>query len=205
MQSYKRESNLNYIYLAILGSMLFQNLFSQSFYSFTPYFLYIVVFSLAMREMDAGLIKKVDLSKFKIPVLALFIRLNIVVGFYSIRFFISGSYLKKAVYYSQLRQLYRAESLYKKSIEHNYFNPLLHYLLGNVYLEDGDDNNLYQALRYYNNVEYMTGNYLQLYAFKALACGRLGDNDGMNLYFKKMKDNDLYLYKQFKHCIELKD
>ncbi len=201
----RRGSSLNICYLAILGSMLFQNLFSQSFYSFTPYFLYLVIFALAMREVKKDSIKRVNMVRFKIPIIFLFVVLNIATNYYALRFLISDGYLKKAVYYSQLRRLSRAEPLYKKSIEYNYFNALPHYLLGNLYLEDGDDSNLCQALRYYNNVECMAGNYLQLYAFKALTYGRLGDKEGMNLYFKKMEYNDPYLYRQFKHYIELKD
>ncbi|MDP8216967.1 MAG: O-antigen ligase family protein [Candidatus Kaelpia imicola] len=202
---YKRGSSLSFCYLAILGSMLFQNLFSQSFYSFTPYFLYLVIFALAMREVGSRSVRRANMTRFQIPVVLLFVMLNITVNYYALRFFISDSYLKEAVYYSQLRRLSRAEPLYKRSIEYNYFNALPHYLLGNLYLEDGNEANLYQALRYYNNVEYMAGNYLQLYAFKALLYSRLGDREGMDLYFKKMERNNPYLYRQFKHYIELKD
>ncbi|MDP8253578.1 MAG: O-antigen ligase family protein [Candidatus Kaelpia aquatica] len=202
---HKRGSSLSFCYCAILGSMLFQNLFSQSFYSFTPYFLYLIIFALAMREVKISSAKRVNIVKLRVPIISLFIALNIVTNYYALRFFISDSCLRKAVYYSQLRKLSRAEPLYKKSIEYNYFNALPHYLLGNLYLEDGNEANLYQALRHYNNVEHMVGNYLQLYAFKALAYSRLGDKEGMNLYFKKMEYSDPYLHRQFKHYIEFKD
>jgi O-antigen ligase len=202
---YRGRSYLNFSYSAILGAMLFQNIFSQSFYSFSPYFFYLLMFSLTMRQIDLGLTRRAAVSKLKIPVLTLFAGLNLVVGYYGLRIFTSEVYLKEAVYYSQIRRLKRAEGLYRSSIEHNYFNPLPHYLLGNLYLEDGDENNIYKALRHYNNVEFMAGNYLQLYAFKALAYGRLGDRKREELYFNRLKRSDPYLYRQFKHYIEIKD
>jgi len=203
-------SRICFYYVAIMGGMFFQNVFSETFHSFTVYFLYILIFGLAIcevrnREPD----KQISNLAFSRPVCNAFFLLcvvsNIAVMFFSLRMFISSIYLKEAVYSSQTRNLVEAESFYKRAIKFNYFNPLSHYLMANVYLEKGSDEDLYNALKSYSDVESMAGNYLQVYAFKGLTYHKLNDKERANFYFQKAFLNDPYLYYQFKHYLEIQD
>ncbi len=205
-----RRSRICFYYFAILGGMLFQNIFSETFHSFAVYFLYILIFGLTLVEVrNREPNKQISNLAFSRQAYSTFFLLcavlNLILMFFSLRMFISGIYLKKAVYDSQLRSLVKAESFYQKSIKFNYFNPLSHYLMANVYLEKGSDEDLYNALKSYSDVESMAGNYLQVYAFKGLTYHKLNDKERADFYFQKAFLNDPYLYYQFKHYLEVQD
>lgn len=195
---------VRFYYLTIISVFLFQNLFSENFYSFTPFFLYFLIFGLAVREIKKGSRGKIPSLNFKfykfISVLFLFSALYI--SYFSLRIFLADFYLRKAIYNSQVKKFSLAETYYLKSIECNYFNPLSHYLLANLYMEKGEENVLYQALTFYNNVEQLAGNYLQVYFFKGLAYYKLGDKKWADYYFQKLLRYDPYLYHQFKFYLE---
>ncbi|HEO63955.1 MAG TPA: O-antigen ligase family protein [Candidatus Omnitrophica bacterium] len=199
----RKKTELSVYYLAILGSMLFQNIFSQSFYGLTPYFLYLYVFALAAKSLIHERAASVEIQKIKNVIAAAFIILNLASSVYAVRVFASDLYLKKAVHYSQVKNLDKAEGFYEKAMDLNYFNVMPHYLLANLYLERGSEQDIYKALKLYNNVEYMAGNYLQVYAFKYLLYRRLGDNARADFYFRKLRFSDPYVYYQFRHYIEL--
>ncbi|MDP8234346.1 MAG: O-antigen ligase family protein [Candidatus Saelkia tenebricola] len=200
-------SRLCFYYFAIMGGMLFQNIISQSLHSFAAYFLYALMFGLALCEVkDVTRIKKRKTLYFNNlayqTMLGICVVLNIVIMYFSLRIFASDFYLRKAVYDSQVGRLNEAVPFYHKAIRFNYFNPLSHYLMGNIYLEKGSDEDLYNALKSYSDVENIAGNYLQVYAFKGLAYHRLHDEEQADFYFNKVLLNDPYLYYQIKYYIE---
>lgn len=191
-------------YLAGLVSMLVPNLFSESFGSFAPFFLYVLVFALSLKEyIKEPLQGKISLGiKFYRTVFCLFLISNTLVLYFSLRIFASQLYLKKAIYSSQLKQFQEAENYYLKSIEFDYFNPLAHYLLANLYQEKGGEDDLYSALRFYNNAEFLAGNYLQLYFFKGLVYYKLNDRRWADYYLNKAFQTDPYLYYQFSYSLK---
>jgi O-antigen ligase len=182
------------VYGVLITIFLFQNLFSETFASFLPYLCYILVVGISLVRIVSQ--KKDVIVNIRIPraLIFCFTIINLVVSFLAIRILAADIYLQRAIYNSQNINFLQAEKFYKKSIAWNYFNPLAHYLLGNLYLEKGGEEDLYRALSYYTNVENMAGNYLQVYFFKWVIFNRLGDKTFAWQYFQKAFRNDPYIF-----------
>lgn len=182
------------IYGILIAIFLFQNLFSETFASFLPYLCYILVVGISL--VSIGSQKKDVIVNIRITRALIFCStiINLAVSFLAIRILVADIYLQRAIYNSQNINFLQAEKFYKKSIAWSYFNPLAHYLLGNLYLEKGSEEDLYQALSYYTNVENMAGNYLQVYFFKWIIFNRLGDKAFAGQYFQKAFRTDPYVF-----------
>ncbi len=184
------------IYSTLLSVFLFQNLFSEPLASFLPFVCYILVASIGLVKMSSSL-KTVSVNMKTIfinSIIICFIFLNLILSVIAVRLLFADIYLNFAVYNSQNINFIQAEKFYKKSIACNYFNPLAHYLIANLYLERGKEEDLYQALNHYTEVENIAGNYLQVYFFKGIVFNRLGDKISASQYFKKAFKNDPYIF-----------
>lgn len=184
------------IYGILISVFLFQNLFSEPLASFLPFLCYVLIASIGLVKISSSLkIISVKMSTGVInSIIICFILLNLILSIIAVRLLLADIYLNFAVYNSQNINFIQAEKFYKKSIACNYFNPLAHYLIANLYLEEGEEEALYQALNHYTEVENIAGNYLQVYFFKGIAFHRLGDKISANQYFKKAFTNDPYIF-----------
>jgi tetratricopeptide (TPR) repeat protein len=190
-------------YLAIaLIAMLFQNIFSETLSSFVPFFLYVLTLIFILSEVFPPAIDK-KLSKVVVyPLVVLMFPLNLLISFISINLLLSDFYLRKAIYLSESKEFDKAELFYKEALKRNYYNPLAHYLLGNLYLQRSKEGDGLKALRCYEKVEALAGNFLQVYLFKGLAYLKMGDEEKMRLYFKKAFINDPPLFYQMNRVFQ---
>jgi len=184
------------IYGVLMSLFLFQNLFSETFASFLPFICYVLVIAMGLVRITPFL--KPIIVEMKFPFLLMsvfcFIIASLIISIVGVRLFVADIYLNRAIYNSQSINFAQAEKFYKKSISWNYFSPLAHYLLANLYLEKGNQEDLYRALQYYTDVENMAGDYLQVYFFKWIVLHRLGDDAFADRYFQKAFRNDPYIF-----------